>query len=319
MIYLAPMQGLTEVLFRKAHYKVFGNAIDVAVSPFVSLTHGDLSLAHKKIKDILPETNNNSIAVVPQILGREIPEFIDLANRLYQIGYTEINWNIGCPVSKVAHKKRGSGILPYPADVENILSKVIPNISAALSIKMRLGYETPTDIDRLIPILNNFPLKSITIHPRIGTQMYDGELDLDTFANSIAKLNHHIIFNGDIKTLHHYKHICRMFPSISDVMIGRGILANPLLASEIKGHSFENKQSVYLDFVRSLFEEIEHNPMPEISKMRKTKEYWQYFSQHFVLDNSDIRKVLLSETLAETQNNILTILSDPTVGALHCL
>ena len=86
-LYLAPMQGLTDSLFRSViHSCSFGHNFDLAVSPFISITHGDLRNAHKKIKDVLD--TSDSMPVIPQIMGNEPKEFIDLANLLYDYGYT---------------------------------------------------------------------------------------------------------------------------------------------------------------------------------------------------------------------------------------
>ena len=121
MLVLAPMQGLTGLPFRKAFHRTFGDVFDYAVSPFISLTHGNLTLADKKIYDVLPENNASSIPVVPQVLGSEKQEFVDLTNRLHEVGYTEVNWNLGCPMPRVARKVRGSGLLPHPEKVEEVL------------------------------------------------------------------------------------------------------------------------------------------------------------------------------------------------------
>ena len=121
MLILAPMQGLTELMFRKVYHRCFPGALDYAISPFLSLTHGNLTEAWEKIDDVLPEPNRDSIPVIPQILGKEPVEFIDLANRLFDIGYTEINWNIGCPMRRVTAKHRGSGILPYHVYVDRMI------------------------------------------------------------------------------------------------------------------------------------------------------------------------------------------------------
>ncbi len=184
------MQGLTELLFRKAYHECFPNALDYAISPFLSLTHGNLSEAWKKIDDVIPQANLGSMPVIPQILGKEPAEFVDLANRLYDIGYKEINWNIGCPMRKITAKHRGSGILPYPDEVKTILDTIIPQLRPSLSVKMRLGLYNADEIFKLIPILNDYPLDNITIHPRTGRQQYSGQVDLNTFEEVLPLIRH---------------------------------------------------------------------------------------------------------------------------------
>ena len=201
MLILAPMQGLTELMFRKVYHTCFPGALDLAISPFLSLTHGNLADAWKKIDDVLPEANQDSIPVIPQILGKEPVEFVELANRLHEIGYSEVNWNIGCPMRRVTAKHRGSGILPYPDEVRSILDYIMPRLRPALSVKMRLGLHSPDEIFNLIPILNDYPLLNITIHPRTGKQQYSGQVDLDTFEQTLPLLKHQVIYNGDLCTV----------------------------------------------------------------------------------------------------------------------
>ena len=234
MLILAPMQGLTELLFRRVYEQCFPGVFSLAVSPFLSLTHGDLSGAWEKIDDVLPEPNRGSIPVIPQILGKEPEEFVALANRLYEIGYKEVNWNIGCPVRRVAAKHRGSGILPYPNEIRDILDHVIPRLRGTLSVKMRLGLRSSEEIFDVIPVLNDFPLASVTIHPRTGKQQYGGLVDLDTFARALPLIRHHVIYNGDIHSLADYHRIHARFPQIEDFMLGRGVLYNPQLPLQIR-------------------------------------------------------------------------------------
>lgn len=298
MIILAPMQGLTELLFRKAYERVFPKAIDMAISPFLSLTHGNLSDAFKKIDDVLPEANIGSIPVIPQILGKEPEEFVALANRLFEIGYEEVNWNIGCPMRRVAGKHRGSGILPYPNDVQEILEHIIPQLKPQLSIKMRLGYYDKKEIFSLIPILNSFPLKNITIHPRIGKQAYTGTPDMETFSEVVPLLNHKVIYNGDICTAERYHFIKKQYPDIEDIMIGRGILYNPLLPLQIKDTDYSKGQVV--EFIEGLVADIIDMPMPSNSKVRKIKEYWCLLYKSIGITEQQRYQVLHCLTLEET-------------------
>lgn len=305
MILLAPMQGLTEVLFRRTYESCFPGVIDAAVSPFLSLTHGNLADAWKKISDVLPENNEGSMAVIPQILGKESDEFVALANRLAEVGYKEVNWNIGCPMRRVAGKHRGSGILPYPDEVERVLNEVVPRLEGIeLSVKMRLGYVSRDEIFALIPILNNYPLKSVTIHPRIGKQQYGGSVDLDTFEKASKQIRHKVIYNGDICTLGDYRTLRNRFPEVSDVMIGRGVLYDPLLPVEIKGQT--GTQSDRLRFIAALKDSIVNTTVSDEAKQRKLKEYWCLLWKATGVSESEARKVLHTTTLAEAIDAIET-------------
>lgn len=297
---LAPMQGLTEVLFRRCFEQCFPGTIQSSVSPFLSLTHGKLTDAGNRLSDVLPENNINSIPVIPQILGKEFDEFVEMATCLYELGYNEVNWNIGCPVRRVAGKHRGSGILPYPAEIEKILNHVIPRIPNKLSIKMRLGYLDPNEIFKIIPILNSFPIASVTIHPRIGKQQYGGTPDLDTFGKVLPLVQHPVIYNGDICTLEQHHHIRKRFPEISDVMIGRGILYNPLLPSLIKGDA--PSPSRIATFITTLINAITNEPLSEQGKTRKIKEYWCLLYNSINITQHQAQQILRQDSL----NNILT-------------
>ena len=307
---LAPMQGLTEVLFRRVYEECFPGAIALAVSPFLSLTHGNLAEAWEKIEDVLPENNAGSIPVIPQILGKEPDEFITLGNRLYNIGYQEINWNMGCPMRKVAAKHRGSGILPYPDEVRSILDAVLPNLKPTLSVKVRLGLKEPTDIFRLIPIFNDYPLASITIHPRLGRQQYNGQPDLDTFEKVLPLLKAPVIYNGDIVSGADARRIRQRFPQVADIMVGRGVLYRPTLPLDIADPDRDTSgdRQLTAHFISRLMEEILTTFPSEQSKIRKIKEYWCLVWKSLPISEMQAREVLHQEKLTIVEKMICHLL-----------
>ena len=308
MLILAPMQGLTELMFRKVYRTCFPGALDLAISPFLSLTHGNLADAWKKIDDVLPEANQDSIPVIPQILGKEPVEFVELANRLHEIGYTEVNWNIGCPMRRVTAKHRGSGILPYPDEVRSILDYIMPRLRPALSVKMRLGLHSPDEIFNLIPILNDYPLLNITIHPRTGKQQYSGQVDLDTFEQTLPLLKHQVIYNGDLCTVADFRRLRQRFPKIQHYMIGRGILYDPLLPLKIKNNHPADLKATLL-FVTALADAINQLPIREESRMRKTKEYWCLVRRSLPITEQQATAVLRAQTPSETNTKLRAILA----------
>ena len=299
---LAPMQGLTEVLFRRVYEKCFPGALPLAVSPFLSLTHNIESarggIQESLLDDVLPERNEGSIPVIPQILGKEPNEFVALANCLYDLGYTEVNWNMGCPVRKVAAKQRGSGLLPHPDLVRSILDSVLPRFKPTLSVKVRLGLKERDEIFRLVPVLNDYPLSSVTIHPRLGRQQYGGQPDLETFGEVLPLVMHPVIYNGDIVSPADARRIRERFPSVVDLMIGRGILYRPTLPLEIDGTmSPADCLPAAKGFIAALMEAIADGYINEGSRLRKTKEYWSLLWKALPISEMQAREVLRQEKL----------------------
>ncbi len=307
---LAPMQGLTEVMFRRVYEECFPGAIALAVSPFLSLTHGNLADAWDKIEDVLPENNVGSIPVIPQILGKEPDEFIALGNRLYELGYSELNWNMGCPMRKVAAKHRGSGILPYPDEVRSILDNVLPQLKPRLSVKVRLGLKSTDDIFRLIPVLNDYPLASVTVHPRLGRQQYNGHPDLDTFARVLPMLKASVVYNGDIVTGADARGIRERFPGVADLMVGRGVLYRPTLPLDIADPDRDTSNDLRLaaHFIERLVQEILSTMPSDQARIRKIKEYWCLVWKSLPISEMQARQVLHQEKLTIVEKMICELL-----------
>ncbi|MEX1327452.1 MAG: tRNA-dihydrouridine synthase family protein, partial [Desulfobacterales bacterium] len=230
-LYLAPLRGFTDYIYRNTFTGHF-DGFDGALAPFIPTVTAD-RFKPSHFKDILPE-NNPTLPIVPQIIGNQSADFINLAVRLFDLGYTSVNWNLGCPFPMVAKKHRGSGLLPYPERIDAFLEKTVSSIPNRLSIKTRLGRRTINDIFKLMPIFNRYPLKEIIIHPRTGIQMYVGKTDLDTFERCLAQSVHRIIYNGDITDLKTFQDVFGRFEDIDGWMIGRGAVTNPFLPAIIK-------------------------------------------------------------------------------------
>ena len=279
-LYLAPLRGFTEYIYRNAFSRHF-DGFDIAVAPFIP-TMSDARLKRKHLKDVLPE-NNQAMPVIPQIIGNKAEDFILLASRLYDLGYKTVNWNLGCPFPMVAKKQRGSGLLPHPEKIAAFLDETIPAIPGRLSIKARLGRKKKDEILTLLEIFNRYPLDEVTVHPRTGKQMYNGEPDLDMFEECLNVSSHTMVYNGDINDLDTFTRFSRRFASVNRWMIGRGALVNPFLPAIIKNgeDGITNKIDVFRAFYEDLFEQYRiefHGPGHLLDRM---KGFWTYFSQSF--------------------------------------
>ena len=227
-IHFAPLQGFTESAYRLAHSK-FAPGIHTYYTPFLRLEKGEV-----RAKDLRDLQTEHPYHLVPQIIVRDVAEFKTLTKTVIDLGFKEIDINMGCPYPMQTKSGRGSGILPHPEKVREILGAINAS-NIQFSIKMRLGLTSPEECLQLLPLLNEAPLAHITLHPRVGIQQYKGALEFETFDKFYSECKHPLIFNGDIADIKDIQYIETRYPKLAGIMIGRGLLANPVLAAQYAG------------------------------------------------------------------------------------
>ena len=277
---LAPLRGFTDLVFRNTFSAHFSD-IDEAVSPFVTSIRGRrIKASH--LADLSP-ADNRGLPLVPQILSNDAEEFLCLANTLIDLGYTEVNWNLGCPYPMVAKKMRGSGLLAHPETVDRLLQTILTGFRGRLSIKTRLGRFSADEMDALAPVFNRYPLERVIIHPRTGTQMYDACVDLDRFGRCLEQIVHPVVYNGDINDLSMYQTLRRRFERVSAFMLGRGLIANPFLGEMIQGRRsvVENWSRRFTDFHEELLEGYSRRFSGPGHVLDRMKGFWRYFALPF--------------------------------------
>lgn len=306
-LYLAPIKGITDALFRNTFYQHFGG-IDAAIAPFINPQRNAL-FDNSMLSDVLPE-NNTIKPVIPQLLHTFPTDFLVLATRLTDLGFTHINWNLGCPVPMVAKKKRGSGLLPFPAEILSLLDKIIPKITIQLSIKTRLGFSDRSELLHLLPLLNNFSLKEIIIHTRLGNQLYRGKTDPQGFSECLKISEHILTYNGDINTQVNFTLLAQQFPEVNRWMLGRGVLMNPFLAEEIKGFPEESEEERVVrlynfhDDLYSRYKEKLSGPGHLLGRM---KQLWIYLIAFFPGQEKNLKKLKKSRTTDQYIENVKRI------------
>ena len=289
-LYMAPMKGFTDYLFRRVFCEHFGG-FDLAVAPFITTKQGQ-RIKRKYVKDVLPE-NNTHLPVIPQILSKSAGDFIVLANYLYDLGYHTVNWNLGCPYPMVANKQRGSGMLPHTDRIQSFLDRIIPELHGSLSIKMRLGWKDTADIFRLLPVMDAYPLSEIIIHPRTGLQRYEGRVALDDFEACLAMTHHPVVYNGDIRTVDDFRQLFQRFDGVYAWMIGRGCLADPFLPGCIATGADDIPDKIYRmrQFHAALFEAYSRVLNGPSHVMNKMKGLWRYLSLPFEDCKKTMKKI----------------------------
>ena len=106
--YFAPMEGITGYVLRNVHAKLFPG-IDRYYLPFIA-AQSSHRLKNKEKADVSPE-HNAGIRAVPQILSKSAEDFVATAEILRELGYREVNLNLGCPSPTVTVKGKGAGML----------------------------------------------------------------------------------------------------------------------------------------------------------------------------------------------------------------
>ncbi len=249
-LYMAPMEGVTGYIYRNTHHAFFSGQdkiIDKYFTPFVVATYTRKLKSRERI-DILPENNrglNGEMHVVPQILTNRSDEMLHMACVMAGMGYREINLNLGCPVRTVTSKGKGSGFLQYPEALSRFLDEVYSELdrkaasggeALRLSVKTRIGFENPEEAAALMKIFSQFPVSELIIHPRTTKEGYAGFPHVDVFADIFREYagRMRLIYNGNIFSGHDYALITSLMPSLSGVMLGRGLISDPGLARFIR-------------------------------------------------------------------------------------
>ena len=228
--YFAPMEGLTDSIYRRLHHKYFPG-VDRYYMPFLSPTI-HRSLTHKENRE-LPMADSVGFAAVPQVLTKVPEDFLWAAEVCRDRGYEEVNLNIGCPSGTVVAKGKGSGMLRDPAALDGFLEEIFAKSPLPVSVKTRLGLEKSEEFPAILEVLNRYPTKELTVHPRVRKQFYDGNVDMEMFDYAVKNSKNPLCYNGDILTLSQAEDLLKTYPEIQSVMIGRGLIADPGMLSGV--------------------------------------------------------------------------------------
>lgn len=233
--YVAPMEGLTDRVWRQAHQKwfAFPGAPARYYAPFISPPENRV-LIKKKMAELSPAANPGA-PVIPQLLAKDGELAAWMIGELRKLGYTEVNLNFGCPSGTVTAKGKGSGLLADVPALERLLDGVFARSPLPVSIKTRIGYTRPDEFDRLLDVFARYPIHELIIHPRTRVEFYKGTPHREAFAKAHAALDRPLCYNGDLFCEEDCRELMRQFPNTRALMLGRGLIANPALAQSLGG------------------------------------------------------------------------------------
>ena len=277
-IYFAPLEGITTYPYRNLHHKYFGG-VEKYFTPFLA-PGPEQGMSVKEMRDVLPE-NNAGVPVVPQILTNRAGDFLLAAKKLAEMGYGEINLNLGCPSGTVTAKKKGSGFLLYPDDLDRFFDEVFSDASVRngefkVSVKTRLGKNEVEEWPEIMAVYNRYPISELTVHPRIQKEFYKGVPHLDVFADILKESRNPVVYNGDLFTVEHMKKFQEKFPTVETVMIGRGLIRNPALAELIEKEECGAIMPRIRAFHDEIFEYYRETMSGDRNLLFRMKDLWTY-------------------------------------------
>lgn len=233
--YAAPMEGLTDRVWRQAQQKWFGpeGTAHRYYAPFLSPPENRV-LIKKKMAELEPAANPG-VQVIPQLLAKDGELAAWMIGELRRMGYTEVNLNFGCPSGTVTAKGKGSGMLRDPQKLDAFLDAVFSQAGGPVSVKTRLGVARAEEFGEILNVYNKYPLCELTIHPRVMKQLYRGQADREAFAAYLSACTAPVCYNGDVTTVDDLRALEAAFPELSGIMVGRGLIADPALLRKAVG------------------------------------------------------------------------------------
>lgn len=235
-ILLAPMEGVLDYTLRDILTRVGG--IDLCVTEFIRVT--SQLLPPSVFRRLVPELDQGCVTpagvpVLVQLLGNDPVALGENAVRAVEMGAPGIDLNFGCPAKTVNKSRGGAILLSDPEEVHAITAGVYQALAGRvpLTAKMRLGYH-----DKSLALENAQALEAagacqIVVHARTRVEGYRPPAHWEWIARIREAVSIPVIANGEVWTVLDHQH-CRQVSGCEDVMIGRGLIANPFLALQIR-------------------------------------------------------------------------------------
>lgn len=309
-VYFAPLEGITGYLFRQTYQEFFGG-IDRYFTPFLAPNQSG-GLRTREVTDIQPE-NNRGIVLIPQILTNHAPAFLKTAQWLAELGYAEVNLNLGCPSGTVTAKGKGAGFLAHPDELDRFFDEVFAKCEG-ISVKTRLGVHEASEFDKLLEIYNRYPITELTIHPRVRQDFYKGKVRESDFAAALPRCSMPVCYNGDLITERDVSTVSERYPDLPAVMIGRALIADPSLVMRLTGGKAADAKMLET-FHDTLFVRYCEAFGDSRIAMLRMKEIWFYHLNLFENSEKTGKAIKKAKNAAEFQAAAAAVFRDCRVRA----
>ncbi len=287
-LYAAPLEGVTTPIWRNAHRCLFGGA-DKYYTPFLS-PNATLKFQTKEVREL----TTGETDLVPQLLTNSAEYFIWGAKEVQKYGFTEVNFNLGCPSGTVVAKHKGSGLLDDPENLARMLDEIFTALpDMQISIKTRIGRHSAEEWEKILAVYEQFPIHELTIHPRIQKEFYTGLAHRDVFTAAMASTSLPLVYNGDVNSPDDdaLSYGC-------PVMLGRGLIRRPSLLREVQGGAKASREEL-TEMHERVYHEYTELLSGALNAIYRMREFWNYLSCSFEETEDSIKRIRKAKTAAE--------------------
>ena len=312
--YAAPLEGMTNDLWRRIHAEMFGGA-QRYFTPFVS-PNATFKFQTKELNEL---THNAGLPVIPQILTNSAEHFLWAAREMAEMGYTEINFNLGCPSGTVTAKRKGAGMLSYPEDLQRMLEEIFEGLPQGMkmSVKTRVGKESTEEWGRLLEIYRAFPFSELIVHPRVQKEFYRGRARRRLMAETLTDAPWPVCYNGDIFAPEGAAEMAADYPALDSLMMGRGLMADPSLLRRIRGGDRATREELR-NYHDALWEAYRARLGGDLNAIYRMRELWNYLSGSFTDTEHFLKKVRKAKTGSEYLSAVERLFAENDLSDCPC-
>ena len=295
----APLEGLTGYLYRRIHRRHYPG-VRRYFTPFLAVTEGR-PLYTRDAREVLPE-HTDGVPTVPQVLCSRGGDLAWACRLLADLGYEEVNLNLGCPSATVVSRGRGAGMLRDPEALDRLLEIAFSALPSGmrLSVKTRLGLAQAEEFDRLLPVFNRYPLSGLILHPRVREDYYKGTPDRAAFLRALPKSLAEMTYNGDLFCRADIEGLQREAPGLKSAMLGRGLLADPGMLCP----ALSDRRTTLRAFHDELLEGYCGMLSGEANVFYRMKELWAYLGFSFEGAKKPLKRMMKARRLSDYRASV---------------
>ena len=302
----APMEGITLSRFRQIHHEMFPGVSEY-YTPFIA-PDSNGGFRAKFLRELT--TDCGQVPLIPQLLVNNAEAFCLTADRLFELGFREINLNVGCPSGTVFAKHKGAGMLRDLSSLDSILDQVTDHaqkVGCQITVKTRMGLHSTEEFPAIMEIYEKYPIKKIIVHARCRDDFYRGQADLEGFATAASVSRLRLVYNGDIASEKDLEALRQAAPTVDGVMVGRAAVANPALIRVLQGGAQLTRVELRMFHDRLTEAWLEDGLSPAFT-VERMKSLWAYMQAMFPENKREIKAIMKARSMENFRSAVGIVL-----------